>query len=195
MKCSNRTTCAYALLPKLRIKSKKNRYTEIVETSVSDKTLEYRNAESISLYSEKTLNEEAESSSTSSYTSSNEPKQMIDSENANNYQPSYTPLVNTVEVSVNHDVDPMYDIIDYKHLSDDIIDAPVNNEESDVAEVSVNEVLEDNDESDFTDTLASDVLEDMLYSFKATAAYEDLVKVLKHPDFRKEHIPTNIQEI
>ncbi|CAG8785783.1 11488_t:CDS:2, partial [Cetraspora pellucida] len=128
----------------------------IVETSVSDKTPEYRNAESIGLYSEKTLNKEAKSLSTFSYTSSNEPEQTIDSENANNYQPSYTPLVDTVEVSVDHDVDPMYDIIDYKHLSDDIIDAPVNNEESDIAEVSVNEVLEDNDESDFTDTSAPD---------------------------------------
>ncbi|CAG8594107.1 16144_t:CDS:2, partial [Racocetra persica] len=168
---------------------------EIEETSMSNKTSGYMNAERLGLHFKEILNE-AENLSTSGYTSSNE----------------------IIEVLDGFDIDTMYDIIDYEQLPD-IIDASVDSEESDIIEVSLNEALENSDESDLTDV---DMLEDMTSNFKdfsnksglyfqnytsalifiwvtkhmiSTSAYKDLVKILKYSKYRNEDIPTNIWQI
>ncbi|CAG8836704.1 11966_t:CDS:1, partial [Racocetra persica] len=61
IKHSNRTTCSYIPVPKLRIKLKKTKYEEIEETSVSDKTSEHSNVEHTYWSSEELLTEETES--------------------------------------------------------------------------------------------------------------------------------------
>ncbi|CAG8560398.1 12892_t:CDS:2, partial [Cetraspora pellucida] len=172
IKRSNRTTRAYVSVPKLHIKSKKTKYEDIEETSVSDETAENSNAESIGLHSEV--------------------ETTIDNENVNNCQPSYKPLVDTMEVLIDYSVNPTYDIIGNEQLLD-IANIPEDNEESDVTEFSISDVLEDSDESDFTKVSETDLA--VVKKSNSTSTYEDLVKILKHPKFKREDVSTNIRQI
>ncbi|RIB18662.1 hypothetical protein C2G38_2183997 [Gigaspora rosea] len=172
MKCSNRTTRSYIPVPKLRIKLKKPKYEEIKETSVSDKTSEHSNTEPTYWSSEEHLNEETESILATSYT-----------------------LLNEVSIFSQYIMKKILDHEDINnyHLSQtslvDIIEVPV---ECDEFDASV-----DSDESDIEVSINS-VLENTFSNFKgfdATSEYEDLVKIITHPEFRTEDVPKNIWQV
>ncbi|CAG8773718.1 3210_t:CDS:2, partial [Gigaspora rosea] len=186
MKRSNRTTRSYIPVPKLRIKLKKPKYEEIEEISVSDKTSEHSNTEPTYWSSKEHLNEETESVLTTSYTLLNE-----------------TSLVDIIEVPVEcdeFDVNSLYEITDNELLPE----ASVDSGESDI-EVSINSVLE-NTSSDFKGfdgeygPYFSNFISAMIFTWVtkhmvSTSEYEDLVKIITHPEFRTEDVPKNIWQV
>ncbi|CAG8735281.1 21321_t:CDS:2, partial [Dentiscutata erythropus] len=127
MKRSNRITRAYVPTPKLRVKPKKIRHEE-TEEILSDKfSDDDHDTENITLFSEECIIEETESSSIISYISSNEKPRKARDENLDNYQPSYRPLSDILDIleeaSIEYDEsdsDSIYDSRNDEQLFDDI---------------------------------------------------------------------------
>ncbi|CAG8709224.1 13460_t:CDS:2, partial [Racocetra fulgida] len=121
--------------PKLRIKSKQNKYEKTTETSIDNNNIStYSNIEDIDMFLEENLIEETGSSSTSNYILSSEPRESFDYENIDNYQFQYSSLTNTIEENS----------ISYDEF-DDTTDILINsNDKSDILE----------------DTMATNILED-----------------------------------
>ncbi|KAF0551526.1 hypothetical protein F8M41_023287 [Gigaspora margarita] len=164
---------------------------EVEETSASDEVSEHSNTENISLPSEKSSVEETEILS-----------------NANYISPE-TSLVNTMEASIDYeesDMDSIYEIMNNEQLPDDI-EASIDSYESDETNVEdpTNDVLEDMSSEfkgfdgeygpyfpNFTSAMMFIWITKHMIS---TSAYEDLVKILTHSEYRKEDVTTNIRRI
>ncbi|CAG8648207.1 19109_t:CDS:2, partial [Racocetra fulgida] len=113
MKYSKRITYAYLSTPKLYVKPKKTKYEKAEET-LSDKSSEHDDTENVTLPSEESVIEEAESSPTINYISSN----------------------NVKEVSVEYDesnADSIYDSRNNDQLFDSI-DVLMDSDESDATD-------------------------------------------------------------
>ncbi|CAG8553066.1 8312_t:CDS:2 [Gigaspora rosea] len=128
---------------------------------------------------------------------------MLDYEDIDNYHLSQTFLVDIIEVLVECDefnVDSLYKITDNELLPE----VSVDSDESDI-EVSINSVLE-NMFSDFkgfdseygpyfpnftSATIFTWVPKHMV----STSEYEDLVKIITHPEFHTKDVPKNIWQV
>ncbi|CAG8823038.1 3105_t:CDS:2, partial [Gigaspora margarita] len=147
-------------MPKLCVKPKKIRHEE-TEKTLSDKFSDDHDTENVILSSGESIIEGTESSSIISYISSNEKPGKACDENLDNYQPSYRPLADILDIleeaSIDYDesdLDSIYDSRNDEQLFDDM------------------EVLTDSDESNTIEV--DDVLEDMFSDFEGFEREYDL---------------------
>ncbi|CAG8804304.1 45454_t:CDS:2 [Gigaspora margarita] len=145
--------------------SKKTNYEEIKKTSLSAISLGHDNIENIDLSSETILNKETENFSIEKL------QKIIDYANINNYQSSYGPLADDIDVSVDYGMN----LLDNEVL--------VDSEKFDVTKVLVDDMLEDSNESNFTD----DVLEDMTTEFEGLS----IIQGTRNKKWRSIHSTDN----
>ncbi|CAG8754804.1 18868_t:CDS:2, partial [Gigaspora rosea] len=170
---------------------------EETEETLSDKFSDndHDDTENVTLSSEENIIERTESSSIISYISSNEKPGKTRDENLDNYQPSYRPLSDILdlleEASIESDSDSIYNHRNDEHSESDTIE--VDNVLEDMT--SDFEGFESEYGPYFPNFTSAMFFIWITKHMISTLAYEDLVKILKHPEYQKKDVTTNIRQI